>query len=79
MAELGNDSVQEHEQLISLIDQYPFTKVVLVGKYFDDISHKYVHLPDSEAAKEWLRQQQLSHATILVKGSRSMQMEKVIG
>lgn len=79
MAELGKDSVQEHQQLIHLIDLYPFKHVVLVGNYFNGIPHKYVHLPDAPAAKEWLQQQQLAHATILVKGSRNMQMEKVIG
>ena len=78
MAELGTDSEQEHQQLIQLIDQYPFKSVVLVGNYFNDIPHKYVHLPDATAAKEWLQSQQLAHATILVKGSRAMQMEKVI-
>lgn len=78
MAELGSDSVQEHQQLIRLIDQYPFRSVVLVGKYFNDIAHTYIHLPDAAAAREWLQAQQLAHATILVKGSRAMQMEKVI-
>ena len=78
MAELGADSVQEHQQLIQLIDQYPFKSVVLVGNYFNDIPHQYIHLPDAAAAKEWLQAQQLAHATILVKGSRAMQMEKVI-
>ncbi|TKK69959.1 UDP-N-acetylmuramoyl-tripeptide--D-alanyl-D-alanine ligase [Ilyomonas limi] len=78
MAELGNDSEREHQQLVALIDQYPFKSVVLVGKYFNNIPHHYIHLPDAEAAKEWLLQQQLAHATILVKGSRAMQMEKVI-
>ncbi len=78
MAELGSDSVQEHEQLIRQIDQYPFSSVVLVGNHFSGLSHKYVHLPDAAAAKEWLQQQPLAHAMILVKGSRSMQMEKVL-
>ena len=78
MAELGNDSVQEHQQLVKLIDQYPFKQVVLVGNYFNNIPHKYIHLPNAEAAREWLQQQQIAHATILVKGSRAMQMEKVI-
>lgn len=79
MAELGSDSQSEHQQLVQLIDQYPFKNVVLVGNYFEHITHHYVHLPNAAAAREWLQQQQLSHATILVKGSRSMQMEKVIG
>jgi UDP-N-acetylmuramoyl-tripeptide--D-alanyl-D-alanine ligase len=78
MAELGADSVQEHQQLIQLIDQYTFKSVVLVGNYFNNIPHKYIHLADAAGAKEWLQAQQLAHATILVKGSRAMQMEKVV-
>ena len=34
MAELGKDSLDEHREVIELIDQYPWKKVVLVGGDF---------------------------------------------
>jgi UDP-N-acetylmuramoyl-tripeptide--D-alanyl-D-alanine ligase len=78
MAELGTDSLHEHRQLVALIDQYPWTAVVLAGGDFMKIEHRYTRCSDAAEAKNWLQQQRFTHTTILVKGSRSMQMEKVL-
>ncbi len=78
MAELGADSEEEHRQLIRLLNQYAFQQVVLIGDYFKNIHHSYLHLPDAAAARAWWQEQQFTNALILVKGSRSMQMERVI-
>lgn len=78
MAELGEDSVKEHRQLIKLINRYSFTTVVLVGKYFDAISHSYLHFDTAKEAQEWFKKQNLHNAYLLIKGSRSMQMEAII-
>ncbi len=42
MMELGSDSKKEHENLITLINQYNWKAVVLVGKNFNDLNHKYI-------------------------------------
>lgn len=78
MAELGPGSQQEHEQLVSLIGLYPWEKVVLVGGDFLTFKHPYIQFTNSREAKEWFQQQHFENTHILVKGSRSMQMEKVI-
>jgi UDP-N-acetylmuramoyl-tripeptide--D-alanyl-D-alanine ligase len=78
MKELGNDTQAEHAALVELLDRYTWHAVALVGDYFAAVKSRYAHLPDSVAARQWLQQQQLEHAQILVKGSRSMQMEKVL-
>ena len=78
MAELGAESMEEHKQLISLIDQYKWKNVVLTGGDFLKIKHPYISFENAVQAKDWFHQQQFSHATILIKGSRSMQMEKVL-
>jgi UDP-N-acetylmuramoyl-tripeptide--D-alanyl-D-alanine ligase len=78
MAELGEESLDEHRSIVSLINQYPWKAVVLVGGDFNKIEHPYIRLENSLAAKEWLQQQNFTGTHLLVKGSRSMQMEKVL-
>ncbi len=78
MAELGEESLQEHQAIINLIGQYPWTQVVLVGGDFLRIHHPYTRFNNAAEAGEWFRQQAFEHTAILIKGSRSMQMEKVL-
>ncbi len=78
MMELGEESIAEHESIVALIGQYDWDKVVLVGGDFSKIKHPYLYFPDSLAAKEWYLAQDYKNAYLLVKGSRSMQMEKII-
>jgi len=78
MMELGDESIQEHEALIELIQQYKWEKVVLVGGDFKKIKHPFIYFDQSTQAKQWFLQQHFENAYFLVKGSRSMQMEKVI-
>ncbi len=78
MMELGAESVAEHEGVIKLIDQYPWKSVVLVGGDFEQLSHRYQFFPNALEAKKWLQAQHFQHTQLLVKGSRSMQMEKVL-
>ena len=78
MMELGETSVAEHQALLNQIQQYPWEEVVLVGGDFSNLSHPYHYFTDSNLAKEWLRSKNPQNVQILLKGSRSMKMEKVI-
>jgi UDP-N-acetylmuramoyl-tripeptide--D-alanyl-D-alanine ligase len=78
MMELGEGSQQEHKALIELIQKYQWQQVVLVGGDFNTIPHPYLYFPGFLQAREWLHQQHLINATLLIKGSRSMQMEKIL-
>jgi UDP-N-acetylmuramoyl-tripeptide--D-alanyl-D-alanine ligase len=78
MMELGNESMVEHQSIINVIDHYKWEAVVLVGGDYNKIPHRYINLENSAKAKEWFQQQQFKNAQVLVKGSRSMQMEKVL-
>src|SRR5574343_122956 len=79
MAELGEESLAEHQAIVDLIAQHQGKNVVLVGGDFLKLNHPYISLPDSAAARHWYLEQQLTGYTLLVKGSRSMKMEKVLG
>jgi UDP-N-acetylmuramoyl-tripeptide--D-alanyl-D-alanine ligase len=78
MMELGNESIAEHLAIVNLIDQYRWKAVVLVGGDFNNIIHEHLFFEKAEEAKEWLQKQAYQGVKLLVKGSRSMQMEKVI-
>ena len=78
MMELGEESITEHQAIINVINNYIWEAVVLVGGDYHKLSHPYINLENSLQAKEWFVQQQFTHASVLVKGSRSMQMEKVL-
>lgn len=78
MMELGDESIAEHTGILSLIDAYKWTAVVLVGGDFGKIDHKYTFFNNAAEAATWLQQQHFENTYLLVKGSRSMAMEKVL-
>ena len=76
--ELGKESLHEHQNLIDLINKYRWKAVVLVGGDFDKVNHSFTFFESSLQAKDWYQNQNISHSNILIKGSRSTAMEKVL-
>jgi UDP-N-acetylmuramoyl-tripeptide--D-alanyl-D-alanine ligase len=79
MAELGPESLAEHQAIIDLIGQYPWQQVILVGGDFRHLSHPYLSFANSKEAGRWLAGVGLKDSYLLIKGSRSMKMEEVLG
>ncbi|QJB34953.1 UDP-N-acetylmuramoyl-tripeptide--D-alanyl-D-alanine ligase [Chitinophaga oryzae] len=78
MMELGTDSIKEHEALVEQLQRHHWEAVVLVGGDFKKVNHPYIYLDNSAEAAKWLQQQQFQDTHILIKGSRSTGMEKVL-
>src|SRR5262249_43834576 len=78
MAELGNESGAEHKTIIGEIGKYKWKEVALAGEEFKKTNHPYHQFNSSLEIKDWLQQQKFENVCILVKGSRSMQMEKAL-
>jgi UDP-N-acetylmuramoyl-tripeptide--D-alanyl-D-alanine ligase len=78
MAELGTDSLAEHQGIVDLIGQYPWKEVVLVGGDFQKLQHPYKRFDNSKEAATWFRQAGINDAYLLIKGSRSTKMEEVL-
>ena len=78
MAELGNSSINEHNDIIKEINKHRWKDVLLVGGDFIKSDHQYKYFKSSDEAGKWLKSQNTKDAFILIKGSRSMQMEKVL-
>lgn len=81
MGELGQDSLSEHVSLLKRLMSMDLKGIYLVGGEFEK-ARKFVDIgtcfPDSASLAEWLKDNPLEGSTILVKGSRSTGMEKVI-
>lgn len=80
MLELGEFAETEHKEILEIAAAYNFDKIVAIGPEF--LKHKtsgIIHFINSHEAKEWFKDQQFKGATILLKGSRGMMLEKVIG
>lgn len=78
MAELGDESIAEHKAIVQALAQHSWQSVVLVGGDFQKIDHPYLHFDTAAEAGTWLATLNPQHSTLLVKGSRSTGMEKVV-
>jgi UDP-N-acetylmuramoyl-tripeptide--D-alanyl-D-alanine ligase len=78
MAELGEESLAEHQAIVDLIDQYTWDSVILVGGDFLKLKHSYISKNNSLEAANWFTENKPTDSYILIKGSRSMAMEKVL-
>ena len=78
MRELGEYSALEHQNIVNMLLERKADKVLLVGDEYAATTAPYPIFQDVEALCEHLRQEPLCGYTILLKGSRSNQLEKVI-
>ncbi len=78
MAELGEQSLAEHQSVIDLIGRSKWTAVALTGGDFLKLNHPWLSFENSEKTADWFREQHFENTHLLIKGSRSMQMEKII-
>ncbi|SHK59927.1 UDP-N-acetylmuramoyl-tripeptide--D-alanyl-D-alanine ligase [Reichenbachiella agariperforans] len=78
MKELGDYTMVEHERIVSEAEELGIKNLYLVGNEFKKAS-EFVHvLLDVDRLIDYLREDKISGATVLIKGSRSMQMERLI-
>lgn len=80
MAELGEESVFEHNRILEILSEQKYETVVLVGPVFGSLKNDLnaILFPDSAAAAEWMKKNPVNNRSVLIKGSRSMMMEKIL-
>ncbi|MEY2649012.1 MAG: hypothetical protein RLZZ45_1817 [Bacteroidota bacterium] len=78
MMELGEDSVKEHQAIVDLLIQKRLNKVTLVGGDFEKTTHPFQFFRQVDEAKAWLTENKPHDALLLIKGSRSTRMEKLM-
>ena len=80
MFELGKYSKKEHQKIIDLLKDRDFKQVIFVGKDFFSLpdTGNYTAFKTTEEAGVYLSNRKLSNHTILIKGSRGMQLETLV-
>jgi UDP-N-acetylmuramoyl-tripeptide--D-alanyl-D-alanine ligase len=81
MGELGEESVKWHEQAAGLAMQYGVNRLLTVGKLSQHAQKQFQgygqHYETVESLQEALRDHLHNDMVVLIKGSRSMQLEKL--
>ena len=78
MRELGEYTHLEHQNIVNMLLERKADKVLLVGPEYRDTTAPYPVYDDVDALCEALANEPLHGFSILLKGSRSNQLEKVI-
>ncbi len=78
MLELGEQSEEEHRNIIRLLQQKGFKNVLLVGPQFQKVNDNYLSFQNVEELIKYLESSPLEGQNILLKGSRGIHLEKVL-
>lgn len=78
MRKLGPTSDELHAEVVEQIKKGQFDKVFLCGEHFSKVGKEFSPFATTEAMTEELRRQPLKGYHILIKGSHSMGLEKLV-
>jgi UDP-N-acetylmuramoyl-tripeptide--D-alanyl-D-alanine ligase len=81
MRELGKYSEEEHRKIMNILLRSKIDRVFLVGETFGKLSgfpEKWLIFQQTADLTDYLAQTEIKAYTILIKGSRSNQLEKII-
>ncbi len=80
MKELGDYSDAEHKEILDLALSLSFEKVILVGGEFQKaaLNGRAHYFTDVNELNSWFCRQEFSNTSFLVKGSRSIGLEKIM-
>lgn len=81
MLELGDHTAEEHKAIISLAKTLQLNDVIFIGKNFSNVKNEQhgVYFENVDDAKSYFTKRNIQDCTILLKGSRGIAVEKLIG
>jgi len=79
MMELGEQSPGEHKEILAFARELSFDKIFVVGELFSQAAFdgNEICFTGLQDAEKWFRDHPLQNMTILMKGSRKLQLEKL--
>lgn len=79
MMELGEYSAEEHSKIFNLVQSLPLSTKIFVGDGFAFVKNitEVLWFANVKEVQEWINANPFSNKTILVKGSRKNQLEKI--
>lgn len=81
MLELGADAETEHTQMIEFARQCAFEKMILIGEIFNSLAQnipEIISFKNAQSAIAEIEKMKPEGFTILIKGSRGIQLEKLL-
>lgn len=78
MMELGDFSLDEHSTIVDQLIASGPTNTMLVGGDFGKINHPFLYFENADYAAAWTKENRPENSLILIKGSRSTKMEKIM-
>lgn len=80
MFEIGETAAEEHLAIVQKASSYNFDQLVFIGKEFNkqSLNGRGLFFKETTAAFEYLKANPITDALVLVKGSRSMKLEKLV-
>lgn len=80
MLELGEYAVQEHAAIVQLVKLSGFSDVFFVGKVFSETAPAYGYktFENTDMLCAFIKENPVENASILIKGSRGIKLEKVV-
>ena len=78
MLELGENTLADHTNIMNIVEEQGFDKVILVGKIFAKTQSGYTAFDNVDGLIEYLTSAPISGSAILLKGSNSIGLERLI-
>ncbi len=78
MKELGADSMKEHVAIAELLEKSDLKDVFLVGPCFMESTDQFHRFETTDELIDWLRLNPINNSNLLIKGSNSMHLTKVV-
>jgi UDP-N-acetylmuramoyl-tripeptide--D-alanyl-D-alanine ligase len=79
MFELGEESLNEHQAIVDLATSLKFDKIFLVGENFHQTATKNHQFRSYNLLEAYIKKNPLEKQSILIKGSRGMRLERILG
>jgi UDP-N-acetylmuramoyl-tripeptide--D-alanyl-D-alanine ligase len=78
MKELGNESKDEHNSIIKILNDSTLKNVYLVGPCFEQTNAPFNTFNNVDNLLDWLKSNPINDSLVLIKGSNSMNLIKVV-
>ncbi|OJV46866.1 MAG: UDP-N-acetylmuramoyl-tripeptide--D-alanyl-D-alanine ligase [Chryseobacterium sp. 39-10] len=78
MLELGDESDDEHKQILALAQSLHFDGIITVGKCFKKVNTKGVAFENTAELSNFLQNNPIESTNVLLKASRGIALEKVL-
>lgn len=79
MLELGEVSKEEHQAILDLANFLNFQEIFTIGKCFAEVNKGPKSFSNTQEFSEYLKDNKIESKNILLKGSRGIALEKVLG